>query len=190
MNIYKIYMYENKINHKKYIGQTCSSLYQRSGKEGKKYKNCVAFYQAIQKYGWNNFSVKILESNLTLEEANLKEQEYINLFNTQNKQFGYNIRNASSQGTLSEETKEKISKSLSGEKHPNYGKGKKIRCINTGQIFDNASRAAEWCKGGDRNHIRQVANGKGRLKTNGKHPITGEPLRWEFIGKEAIYNAE
>lgn len=187
---YKIYMYENITNHKKYIGQTCLSLSQRAGKNGIKYKNCIYFYKAIQKYGWENFSSIILEEGLTLEEANQKEQEYINLYNTQNENYGYNLRDAGSQGHLANSTKQKISNSIKGTQHPNYGKGKKIRCVNTGQIFDNANRAAEWCINGDRNHIRQVANHSTRLKTNGKHPITGESLKWEFVEEEATYNAE
>ena len=189
-NNYKIYMYENNINQKKYIGQTCLSLSQRAGKNGIKYKNCIYFYKAIQKYGWNNFSVKILEDNLTLEEANMKEQQYINFYNTKNKNYGYNLRDGGSHGHLAETTKEKISNSLKSINNPNYGKGKKIRCINTGEIFDNASRAAQWCINGDRNHIRQVANHSTRLKTNGKHPITGESLKWEFVDNaEATYGA-
>ena len=43
---------------------------------------------------------------------------------------------------------------------------------------------------GDRNHIRQVANHSTKLKTNGKHPITGERLKWEFVEEEATYNVE
>lgn len=190
MNNYKIYIYENNITHKKYIGQTCLSLSQRAGKDGIKYENCIAFYRAINKYGWNNFQSQILEDNLTLKEANQKEQYYINLYHTQDKDYGYNIRNAGSNGALSQDTKEKISKSMTGKKHHNYGKGKKIMCVNTGEIFDNASRAAEWCIGGDRNHIRQIANHSSRLKTNGKHPVTGEPLKWKFVNEEATYNAE
>ena len=173
---YKIYMYENLINHKKYIGQTCLTLSQRAGKQGNRYKNCDYFYKAILKYGWNNFKSSILASNLTLEEANLKEQYFINLYQTKNHLYGYNLRDAGSQGRLSKETKLKISKALSSTGNPNYGKGKKIRCVNTGEIFDNANRAAEWCVNGDRNHIRQVANHSTKLKTNGKHPITGERL--------------
>ena len=189
-NKYKVYMYENLINHKRYIGQTCLSLSQRAGKQGIKYKNCDYFYKAILKYGWNNFSSSILASNLTLDEANKKEQYFIDLYKTQNPDLGYNLRNAGSNGALNLETKEKISQSISGINNPNYGKGKKIRCINTGEIFDNANRAVEWCIDGDRNHIRQIANHSTRLKTNGKHPITGERLKWEFVEEEATYNAE
>ena len=180
-------MYENVLNHKKYIGQTSQTLSQRAGKNGEKYKNCTYFYRAILKYGWDNFKSSILEENLTFDEANEKEQYYIDLYNTQNEDCGYNLKNGGSNGQLSLATKQKISESIKGNKHPNYNKGKKIRCINTGEIFDNASRAAEWC-GGDRNHIRQIANHSTRLKTNGKHPKTGEPLKWEFVNeKEATY---
>ena len=191
MNKYKIYMYENIINHKRYIGQTCSSLAQRAGKNGIKYKNCIYFYKAIQKYGWDNFQSYILEQNLSLDQANQKEQYWIDYYQTKDLNKGYNLKNGGSNGSLSEETKQKISNSLKGINNPHYGTGKKIRCINTGEIFDNASRAAQWCINGDRNHIRQIANHSTRLKTNGKHPITKEPLSWEFITEsEATYNAE
>ena len=180
-------MYENKINHKKYIGQTCLDLAKRAGAEGKFYKKCSYFYSAIKKYGWNNFVPSILEENLTLEDANKREQFYINLYNTQNAEKGYNLRDAGSKGKLAQSTKIKISQAFSGNKHPNYNKGKKIRCVNTGQVFENATRAAEWCLHGDRNHIRQIANHSTKLKTNGLHPITKEKLTWEFVvdNKEA-----
>lgn len=40
-NNYKVYMYKNNINQKKYIGQTCLSLSQRAGKNGIKYNNDI-----------------------------------------------------------------------------------------------------------------------------------------------------
>ncbi|MBP3801390.1 MAG: hypothetical protein J6I85_05165 [Clostridia bacterium] len=49
------------------------------------------FYSAIQKYGWNNFSHEILYTNLSLEEANYKEAELIQKYQTTNPQYGYNI---------------------------------------------------------------------------------------------------
>ena len=188
MKEYKVYMYENNINHKKYIGQTCVSLSYRAGINGKRYKNSRHFYNAIEKYGWENFTASILEDKLTKEQAVIREQYYINLYKTKDENYGYNIRDAGSKGALSLETRKKLSEAQSGEKHHNYNKGKRIRCVNTGEIFANANRAVEWCVGGDRNHIRQVANHSTRLKTNGRHPITGEPLKWEFVDEEATYN--
>lgn len=97
---YKIYMHKNKINEKVYIGQTKRTLEQRSGSDGRGYKECDRFWNAIQKYGWDNFEHIILEENIPNREmANGREIYYIELYNSTNIDFGYNI---SSGGTLNE----------------------------------------------------------------------------------------
>ena len=52
---YKLYVYTNKVNGKKYVGQTCKTLKRRAGKNGSGYYTCPIFSKAIQKYGWENF---------------------------------------------------------------------------------------------------------------------------------------
>lgn len=47
--------------------------------------------KAIEKYGWNNIEHIILFSNLTKEEANLKEEQLIEEYETTNREKGYNI---------------------------------------------------------------------------------------------------
>jgi group I intron endonuclease len=90
-NIYKVYKYTNLINGKIYIGQTMESIEMRAGHNGYKYRKCPYFYNAIQKYGWKNFTSEILADNLTREQANELEIEYIKKFNSQNPEIGYNI---------------------------------------------------------------------------------------------------
>lgn len=102
-----------------------------------------------------------------------------------------------------EQSKEKISNSRKGKnvgkQHPFYGKhhtkqskekisnnrkskgGKKVKCINTGQIFNTMMDAAKWCGLANSSSIGQVCNKTGKQKTAGKHPITKEKLLWEFI---------
>ena len=58
---------------------------------------------------------------------------------------------------------------------------KKIKCINTGEIFDCMMGAARWCGLKTSCSIEQVCNKTGKQKTAGKHPLTGEALLWEFI---------
>ena len=79
-----IYKHTNKINGKSYIGQTVQHLENRCGIEGKKYKkHNLYFWNAINKYGWENFDHVILEDNiLTRELANEREMYYINLYRT------------------------------------------------------------------------------------------------------------
>lgn len=91
-NNHKIYVYTNKINGKKYVGQTNRTLKRRAnGNKGKGYKKCPVFWNAIQKYGWGNFEPEILYDNLTQKEANELEIKTINELKTLNRDFGYNI---------------------------------------------------------------------------------------------------
>ena len=82
---HKIYKYTNKVNGKVYIGRTCRTLKERSGLNGRGYRTCVAFWNAIQKYGWENFEGEILESSLRNVEAGEKEMFYIAKFDSTNK---------------------------------------------------------------------------------------------------------
>lgn len=128
------------------------------------YKNCVKFYRAIQKYGWDNFSHEILKDNLTLEEANKWEEYYINLYNSQTN--GFNLSSGGLNHLASEETKQKmsntrkgvphsvehsqaISKALKGykqtEEHKLHNRmaqhRKPVQCIETGIIYDSLAEA-------------------------------------------------
>lgn len=87
-----IYKYTSP-SGKSYIGKTIYSQKERAGKNGEKYKGCTAFYNAIQKYGWNNFSYDILEECVN-EKLGEREAYYISYFNTQVPN-GYNVRDES-----------------------------------------------------------------------------------------------
>lgn len=273
-NTYCVYMHKNKINGKVYIGQTCQKPEYRWGSEGKGYIHCTHFYRAIQKYGWNNFEHIILNSGLSLEEANLQESYWINYYDSTNEEKGYNIQrgglnravsqdtraklsahskelwaNAEHRGYMSqvmkdkwqtqeyitkqiesrahrnwalsedgrkrisearkayiaehgtptqgightEQAKQKIRESKMGEKNPMYGKttseyqkqrakechSKKIRCIETGEIFESRQDAATWA--GLKTTSGIIDYLAGRKKSAGKHPLTGEKLHWENV---------
>ena len=86
---YSVYMHRNKINNKVYIGITKLKVEQR-WQNGKGYSKQPKFYNAILKYGWNNFEHIILEQNiLTEKEALKKESYYIKKYNSV--QNGYNV---------------------------------------------------------------------------------------------------
>lgn len=76
---------------KSYIGQTIGSLKMRAKNvySGTGYKKCALFWKAIEKYGWNNFSVEILEE-VDIEKLDEKEMYYISKYNTLAPN-GYNI---------------------------------------------------------------------------------------------------
>ena len=84
-----IYKYTSP-NGKSYIGQTTTSLIKRSGKRGKLYLGCRVFYNAIKKYGFDNFEVSILEECL-IKELNEKEKHYIEELKTL-VPYGYNVK--------------------------------------------------------------------------------------------------
>lgn len=103
--IYCIYAHINKINGKIYIGQT-KNIKERWKPSA--YENCTKFYNAIEKYGWDNFEHKILFNNLTLEEANILETETIINYDSVN--MGYNLNyGGNNRDFISDETKNKLS---------------------------------------------------------------------------------
>lgn len=87
---YKVYAHINKKNGKIYIGRTGSELEHRAGLSGNGYKNCSAFYSAIEEYGWNNFEHIVIIDDLTKEESQIIEGELIEKYRTTNPSYGYN----------------------------------------------------------------------------------------------------
>lgn len=124
--MYKIYKYTNIIDGKIYIGQTRKSLEERA-ENGNNYKGSTHFYNAIQRYGWENFKGEILEEVETVEEANDREKYYISLYNSTNQDVGYNITSGGWNCEFAEETKRTISlmakeRYKDKTKNPMYGK--------------------------------------------------------------------
>lgn len=125
---YCVYVHTSPSN-KAYIGITSKDIKERWGLNGSHYKKNKHFWNAIQKYGWDNFKHEVLFENLTKEKACKIEILLIALFNTQNPDFGYNISPGGELGItgchLSDETKQKISEAnkglLTGEKNPMHG---------------------------------------------------------------------
>lgn len=104
-------------NGKVYIGQTCKKPNERWS-NGNGYKHQM-FYNAIQKYGWDNIRHEVLFDGLSKEEANIKEIELISYYDSTNPEKGYNLAfgGVSTTGVkCSEETKAKISKANKGRK--------------------------------------------------------------------------
>lgn len=136
---YSIYKHTNRLDGKCYIGQTkCEDLTRRwSGGSG--YKECHHFYNAILKYGWKSFAHEILETGLTEQQANDREQFYIALYRSDDPQYGYNIRKGGQERfTFSKEGLRKISECSKGANNGNARKvvifdlsGKRIAVTET-----------------------------------------------------------
>lgn len=192
-----IYCYHCILTGKKYIGKT---LYEKKRKDDHKYNvstgTSTKFYNAVRKYGWENFVYGIIE----IVEANLledMEKYYIQQYNTMND--GYNMtiggdgkfgwkassetkekmKNSAKGRILSEETKRKISESkkgcfgsFTGKKHTEQSK-QKISQIHKGKPFPgihNSSKETKWWNDGQINKRSVECPGKdwkiGRLPLN------------------------
>lgn len=112
-------MHINKINTKKYIGITSAKPPSNRWANGEGYNrpHKSHLYSAIQKYGWDNFQHVILYHNLSKDEACQKEVELIKVFNTTDRQYGYNKSTGgetnfiteNGRKTISEKAKERLS---------------------------------------------------------------------------------
>lgn len=133
-----VYIHRNKINNKAYIGIAKGNPEHRWGQNGKKYKqdSQPVFYNAIQKYGWDNFEHIVWDTNLTHKAAKHIEKILITLFKTncrlyKNPEYGYNETNGgdgTSGRKQSEETRKKMSQNRKGKytKENSYWYGKHI----------------------------------------------------------------
>ncbi|WP_024347380.1 GIY-YIG nuclease family protein [Lacrimispora indolis] len=189
---YSLYVHINKANQKKYVGVTKNHPKKRWKTNGQGYKNQNYFYNAIQKYGWNNFEHIIIQDNLSKNEAFKLEKEYIQRYNSNNSDFGYNICSGGIGGC-----------GLSGKLNSMYGVSvrdrmdaetyerwlylhqtqehnelcKKIICLTTMETFKSAKMAGDIydIQHGD---ISNCCNNK--LYSAGKHPETNEEMVWQY----------
>lgn len=150
-----IYMYTNKINWKRYVGQTndfnrrhkehISSSYN----EKRKYQYNYPFHRAIRKYGIENFKIQILAENiLTQEKMNEYEIFFIKRYNTlANNKKGYNVASGGLNGNAfagkteeeMNEWKQKISEAHKGKNHCEETK-QKISESHKGKKFSEESK--------------------------------------------------
>lgn len=116
-----IYIVENKINSKKYIGQTMQNDINKRWKQHKSSKKIgKILYNAYQKYGMDNFKFKILCVCFDCDLNNY-EIEYIKKYNTIHPN-GYNLLEGGKNIKHNEHTINILKQKLSGPNHPNYGK--------------------------------------------------------------------
>lgn len=158
-NTYVVYVHVNKINDKKYVGLT------KHGEDpNKRWRNGTHyegtyFGRAVNKYGWNNFEHIILESNLSLEQANQKEKYYIKLYNSNNCDFGYNSTSGGdAEFTFTEDTLKKLSViSKARKRRPFTEEEKQLISQKTKEAMNSPERRA---------HMLEVYKSEDWLKKN------------------------
>lgn len=80
----------------------------------------------------------------------------------------------------SKETKQKMSESAKVREQNRTSFKKRVRCLNTGEVFQSLHAAADWCGLVGTSGIALVCKGR-KQKTAGVHPVTKEKLKWEYI---------
>ena len=106
-----VYLIENLINGKVYIGQTINKLKRRYvGKSFRKVSQHLK--RAIQKYGEQNFYLSILEECWSIEELNEREKYWIDFYDSTNIKKGYNLQSGGKNCRVHESTKKLLKENL------------------------------------------------------------------------------
>lgn len=110
-----IYKIVNTTNNKIYIGQTIDPKSRwathKSDAKYRRHKNTY-LYNAIHKYGENNFTFEVIASCLGIDNANALEITIIKQYNSTDKNIGYNILAGGNNALLTDDIKKQISKTL------------------------------------------------------------------------------
>ena len=117
-NTIGIYCIENTINNKKYIGQSVEieNRWSKHRSELNKNKHDNDYLQkSWNKYGEKNFKFYVLEC-CNKEQLDERECYYIDLYNTLNENYGYNLKTGGQFGNAVELQEVKIKKSESLKK--------------------------------------------------------------------------
>ena len=190
--IYKLVSPRGKI----YIGRTID--YERRMKQYEyksKYENSP-IYKEISKFGFDSFNKSIIETiegerDYIENKLNELEAYYIKLYDScknglNTKHYDTIIRKYN----ISNETKEKMSKSQTGRKHSlescmkragaNAYQSKKVHSDILNMTFDSLREAARYCGINNGCKVSECINGK--RKSAGKHPITKQPITdWKYV---------
>lgn len=161
-----IYMIQNRIDRKVYIGQTNRTLDERLRVHKSRLKRNSHENKYLQsawnKYGEENFIFKVLE-NCSTDELDEREKFWIKKFDSINKNNGYNFESGGS-----------LNKKLSIETR--RLKGKPVILTNTMECFYSASEAARkysLSQGSISNCCRGIVKSAGKLPS-------GEYSVWVF----------
>lgn len=189
MKGYKVYVHVNKINGKRYVGVTNGDPEKR-WQNGQGYYRNKHFSDAIKRYGWPSFDHLIVGDGLTKEEALSMEQRLIGEYGTQDKTKGYNITSGGEHFNHSPESRRLMSERRTGkgrhkfseehvqhikESHAGGNPPRRVRCIETGEIFESINAAAR-AKGTTKKGVSGCCRGITHYNTAGG-------LHWAFASE-------
>ena len=162
--LYYVYKHTTPDN-KVYIGITKQNP-NRRWRNGHGYYSSPLFFNAIIKYGWINIKHEILLEGLTLEQANQAEKEFISLYKSNDRRFGYNLTEGGGRRTISTIMSTKTHKVGTGR---NKGKTVLVYTVNGEYVgeFISSYQAAKILNC-DQGHIRRCCQNKeGRTQHKG-----------------------
>jgi len=121
-NLIGIYGLRNRVNGKWYIGQSYDIIKRwETAYKSVKCKEQPKIYNALKKYGYDSFDKVIIEECEDVDWIlDYREMYWIRSMRTM--ETGYNLREGGNGGKMSIESREKMSLSKSGNKHPMFGK--------------------------------------------------------------------
>lgn len=191
-----IYKTTNKVNNKIYIGQhKCDKFdvtYYGSGKILKR---------AVEKYGYDNFSIKLIEECNSKHELNEREKYWIEYYHATNSDIGYNIAFGGNGGDIfsclslqeQNEKRRKHSKNTSARIWVTDGKNNKY--INNSESIPEGFHRGRTINTENIGRYERTEEMKSKLKgrpapMKGKHlsEETKEKIRQANLGKK--YSAE
>lgn len=167
MHIGKIYRITNLLNNKVYIGKTQRSIKERWSEHCKSSK-CNKMFNAIKKYGKENFKIEEIYYSFDIDDLNQKEMFFISQYDSIEK--GYNLTFGGEGALHSKETRNKLSKILKGIDR-SYAKKPLLRIQkDTGDIKVYDSLISAINDGFDGRSIRAVCkNERGNYSHKGYH---------------------
>lgn len=166
-----IYCITNKVNGKRYIGQTTISLSKRWHAHQKAAGRCISISAAIQKYGVDAFEIVEIDRAYSRQELDAKEIAHITAANTLDPAFGYNLRPGGMCATFSDETR-----ALMSERK----KGGKLTQEHKAKISASSARVPKSAE-----HCAKVSAAKRGVKNSAQHRANQSKPRPDFVMSEA-----
>ena len=158
----KIYIIKNNINSKVYIGKTQYSIEQRFKEHCNDYlkreEENRPLYDAMKKYGVENFYIELIEDNISDQEINEKEIFYIKQYNSY---IGFENSNGYN-ATLGGD----------GKKYKNWNLQEIIDLYNNGNSCATIAKQLDLdssyiCKLLNNNGIKVLSSGERAIKQQG-----------------------
>lgn len=193
-----VYLIENLINGKKYIGQTVDFESRKRCHKCNHTKKNYYIYLAMRKYGYQNFEYSILMKDKTINHDYLDFWEcyFIELFDTLNRKKGYNNDSGGNLNKIcSEEKKKKISEATKGKKisyetrlKMSISQKGKFGKLNNSYGFKRSNETKEKCGMGSGSLYREILkDGKLSYVTNfGSKSTTLRIIKYPTFAKPLI----